>query len=59
MLRFIGTVLLGTAKFGIRHVLVPIAISAATAAVATALAEKIRESTPEAPGHEPVITPEP
>lgn len=54
MLRFIGVVAIGTAKFGIKHILVPIAISAVTAAVATALADKIREQTPT-----PVIVPEP
>jgi hypothetical protein len=54
MLRLAGRVAFGTAKFGVKHILIPIVISAATAAVATALSEKIREQTPK-----PLIVPEP
>lgn len=49
-----------TGKFAVKHVVIPIAISAATAVVLNELAEKIREGTPEPSGRvNTVIRPQP
>lgn len=58
MLGFVAKAAFGTIKFGVKHVIIPIAISAATAAVASAMAEKIREATPQ-DGPAPEIVPGP
>lgn len=49
-----------TTKFTVKHVVVPIAISAMAAVVINDLAERIREGSPEPSGHvDAVIRPEP
>ncbi len=56
VVRLAAKLAIGTTKFTIRHVIVPLAYAAILGAAISAAAEKIREATPKA---EAVIQPEP
>jgi hypothetical protein len=59
LLRLFAKLLWGTTKLTVKYVIVPIAISAAVAAAAGALAERVRDATPHTDGRvDPVIRPE-
>lgn len=51
LFRLLGRLVWGTTKFAVKHVVIPIAISAAAAAAVTALADRIREGTLPPNGH--------
>ncbi len=60
LVRFAAKVAWKTSKFTVKHVVVPIALSAATAVVLNEVAERIRAGAPEPNGHvDAVIKPEP
>lgn len=60
LIRFTTKLAYKTSKFAVKHVVIPIAISAATAVVLNELAERIRAGAPEPNGHvDAVIRPEP
>ena len=60
LVRFATKVAWKTSKFAVKHVVVPIAISAATAVVLNELAERIRAGAPAPNGKvDAVIRPEP
>lgn len=56
VLRFAARILWGTSKFTVKHVVIPLAYTAIMAAAISAVADKIRKSSPNSV--EPVIRPE-
>lgn len=60
LFRLLSRLVWGTTKFTVKHVVVPVVYTAALAAAATYIADKLREDTPDLDGHvDPVIRPEP
>ncbi len=60
LFRLLGRLLWGTTKITVKYVVIPVAYTAALAATANYLADKVREDTPDANGRvDPVIRPEP
>lgn len=60
IVRFLFKAVWFTTKFAVKHVVIPVAISVATAAVLGELADRMRQANAQPNGRlEPVIRPEP